>query len=213
MTALLARIANNGSTGGGGGGDATAANQVIEQGLIGAVTETAPATDTASSGLNGRLQRIAQRLTTLITNLGTLVFGAGTAAAALRVTQASDSPAATAANQTSGAQLTQLYDASQINTATIAAPGGVAPNTASLVVLDVSQLTTTQVSAAKTAGQSVVIPVGAKEWTVSIWTGTATVNGAAGCPAGFSDGSTKINAATITIAFDTPGTGYVRYST
>lgn len=33
---------------------------------IGIVTETAPATDTASSGLNGRLQRIAQRLTSLI---------------------------------------------------------------------------------------------------------------------------------------------------
>ncbi|MER8540237.1 hypothetical protein NKH17_12360 [Mesorhizobium sp. M1334] len=34
--------------------------------LIGSLTETAPATDTASSGLNGRLQRIAQRLTTLM---------------------------------------------------------------------------------------------------------------------------------------------------
>jgi len=34
--------------------------------LIGAVDETAPASDTASSGLNGRLQRIAQRLTSLI---------------------------------------------------------------------------------------------------------------------------------------------------
>lgn len=33
---------------------------------IGIVTETAPATDTASSGLNGRLQRIAQRITSLI---------------------------------------------------------------------------------------------------------------------------------------------------
>lgn len=32
--------------------------------LQGALTETAPTTDTASSGLNGRLQRIAQRLTT-----------------------------------------------------------------------------------------------------------------------------------------------------
>ena len=32
----------------------------------GIVTETAPATDTASSGLNGRLQRIAQRITSLI---------------------------------------------------------------------------------------------------------------------------------------------------
>ena len=36
----------------------------------GTLTETAPATDTASSGLNGRLQRIAQRLTSLITALG-----------------------------------------------------------------------------------------------------------------------------------------------
>lgn len=34
--------------------------------LAGAVDETAPASDTASSGLNGRLQRIAQRLTSLI---------------------------------------------------------------------------------------------------------------------------------------------------
>jgi hypothetical protein len=34
--------------------------------LFGSVTETAPASDTASSGLNGRLQRVAQRLTSLI---------------------------------------------------------------------------------------------------------------------------------------------------
>jgi hypothetical protein len=32
---------------------------------LGAVTETAPATDIASSGLNGRLQRVAQNLTSL----------------------------------------------------------------------------------------------------------------------------------------------------
>jgi len=36
----------------------------------GSLTETAPSTDTASSGLNGRLQRIAQRITSLITALG-----------------------------------------------------------------------------------------------------------------------------------------------
>lgn len=36
--------------------------------VLGTVTETAPASDTASSGLNGRLQRIAQRLTTIITS-------------------------------------------------------------------------------------------------------------------------------------------------
>ncbi len=37
--------------------------------LQGSLTETAPASDTASSGLNGRLQRIAQRLTTIISGL------------------------------------------------------------------------------------------------------------------------------------------------
>lgn len=47
-------------------GAATEATQVANGVLIGAVNETAPGTDTASSGLNGRLQRIAQRLTSLI---------------------------------------------------------------------------------------------------------------------------------------------------
>lgn len=37
--------------------------------LVGSLTETAPASDTASSGLNGRLQRIAQRLTTVIAGI------------------------------------------------------------------------------------------------------------------------------------------------
>lgn len=73
--------------------------------LLGSLTETAPSTDTASSGLNGRLQRIAQRLTTLITNVGTLVFGAGTASAAQRVTLASDDPAVSALGATSGAKV------------------------------------------------------------------------------------------------------------
>lgn len=54
---------------------------------IGGLTETAPATDTASSGLNGRLQRLAQRLTSLLALLppalgaggGLKVDGSGTA--------------------------------------------------------------------------------------------------------------------------------------
>jgi hypothetical protein len=41
----------------------------------GSLTETAPASDTASSGLNGRLQRIAQRLTSLIALLPTALVG------------------------------------------------------------------------------------------------------------------------------------------
>ncbi len=43
---------------------------------LGAVAETAPASDTASSGLNGRLQRIAQRITSMIALLPT-ALGAG----------------------------------------------------------------------------------------------------------------------------------------
>ncbi len=44
---------------------------------LGGVTETAPANDTASSGLNGRLQRIAQRLTSLIALLPTSLGASG----------------------------------------------------------------------------------------------------------------------------------------
>ena len=36
---------------------------------LGTTSETAPASDTATSGLNGRLQRVAQRLTTLIEDI------------------------------------------------------------------------------------------------------------------------------------------------
>ncbi|MEO6901540.1 MAG: hypothetical protein ABI241_00470 [Bacteroidia bacterium] len=57
--------------------------------LVGAVTETAPASDTASSGLNGRLQRIAQRLTSLISLLPSSL-GGKTAANSLSVTFATD---------------------------------------------------------------------------------------------------------------------------
>lgn len=56
----------SGAASGGGTGDASAAKQDIGNTRLGDVVEAAPASDTASSGLNGRLQRIAQRLTSLI---------------------------------------------------------------------------------------------------------------------------------------------------
>lgn len=79
----------------------------------GSLTETAPATDTASSGLNGRLQRVAQRLTSLIALLptalgaggGLKIDGSGTAlpiTGTVAVTGAGD---ASASNQT--LQITQ----------------------------------------------------------------------------------------------------------
>lgn len=60
-----------------------------QEGLLGALTETAPASDTASAGHNGRLQRIAQRLTSLIALLPASL-GQKTMAASLAVTLASD---------------------------------------------------------------------------------------------------------------------------
>ncbi len=56
---------------------ATAANQATELIDLGGVTETAPGTDTASSGLNGRLQRVAQRLTSIIALLPTALASNG----------------------------------------------------------------------------------------------------------------------------------------
>lgn len=95
-----------GGTGGGGAGDASAANQTTQITQLGSVTETSPATDTASSGINGRLQRIAQRFTSLIALLPASL-GQKTKANSLAVTLASDQDAlavtlsgsATAANQ------------------------------------------------------------------------------------------------------------------
>jgi hypothetical protein len=55
----------------------------------GSLTESAPGTDTASSGINGRLQRVAQRITSLIALLPASL-GQKTSAASLAVVVASD---------------------------------------------------------------------------------------------------------------------------
>lgn len=76
--------------------------------LIGAVTETAPASDTASSGLNGRLQRIAQRLTSLLALFPSSI-GQKASADSLSVVLSSDSAAiapASVAGTITSAQIT-----------------------------------------------------------------------------------------------------------
>lgn len=81
-----------------GAGTTSAATQrhvvASDDGQFGGVTETAPATDTASSGLNGRLQRIAQRITSLIALVPTSL-GAKTAVNSFAVTLATDDAAVT----------------------------------------------------------------------------------------------------------------------
>ncbi len=80
----------------------TTTGSTADNALIGAVTETAPASDTASSGLNGRLQRIAQRLTSLIALLPASLGGKA-ASASLSVTQAGLKYETVAASQTAQA--------------------------------------------------------------------------------------------------------------
>jgi hypothetical protein len=82
---------------------ATESTQTTQNTRIGDLTETAPATDTASSGLNGRLQRIAQRLTSLIALLPSSL-GIKTSAGSLSVTDSKE--------QTYSASITNLGVAS-----------------------------------------------------------------------------------------------------
>lgn len=78
-------------------------DQSAANALTGAVNETAPGTDTASSGLNGRLQRIAQRLTSLIALFPTSL-GAKADSASLAVTQSTqDAARVGATNETAAA--------------------------------------------------------------------------------------------------------------
>ena len=87
LTSLIALIPALGQSTKSGSLPVTLASDDDVQGKLGSLTETAPATDTASSGLNGRLQRVAQRLTSLIAllptslgaNGGLKVDGSGTA--------------------------------------------------------------------------------------------------------------------------------------
>jgi hypothetical protein len=65
----------------------------------GIITETAPATDTASSGLNGRLQRMAQRITSLIAQIPA-TLGPKTPALSLSMVPALLTPFAKAAGLT-----------------------------------------------------------------------------------------------------------------
>lgn len=69
----------------------------------GSLTETAPASDTASSGLNGRLQRIAQRITTLLAVFPTTIDtnSGNKSASTLRVVLATDQPSLTNAQPVS----------------------------------------------------------------------------------------------------------------
>ncbi len=100
ITSLLARLpAALGSTTASASLGVTASTEdIARQGII---TETAPASDTASSGQNGRLQRLAQRLTTLIAVFPTTIDtnSGNKSASTLRMVLATDQPTVPTAEQ------------------------------------------------------------------------------------------------------------------
>lgn len=105
---------------------ATSAKQDTTNTEIGIVTETAPTTDTASSGLNGRLQRIAQRLTSIIALLPTSL-GQKTMSASLPVVLPSDQssiPVASTLQSNTGVDIGKLTANQSVNVAQV---NGVTP--------------------------------------------------------------------------------------
>lgn len=116
---------------------ATSALQTANGVLLGAVNETAPASDTASSGLNGRLQRIAQRITSLFsaTSLsdasrmpvdqrdGLAVSGSVTSAAVLFTQDMLGYESITVQVISSGSSSTITYETSDDNTNWVSTAG------------------------------------------------------------------------------------------
>jgi hypothetical protein len=63
------------------------------------------------------------------------------------------------------------------------------------------------------ASATQVIPSGAKGWSFAIMTGTATVGGVAGIPAGIGDSDAGTLAASLTITTAAASSAYVRWNT
>lgn len=93
---------------------------------VGSLTETAPATDTASSGLNGRLQRIAQRITSLIALLPSALTGSGNFKAAIvestATVQVQSNSANIATETTVGTRLSESDFDTKVGSLTESAP-------------------------------------------------------------------------------------------
>jgi hypothetical protein len=93
-------------------GSLSVAQSTEGKAAIGALTETAPASDTASSGLNGRLQRIAQRITSLIALLPA-TLGPKAGASSLSVVEATPTTVTIVSLQTNATGATYTAFASQ----------------------------------------------------------------------------------------------------
>lgn len=164
----------------------TVASDDTTRTLTGAVTETAPASDTASSGLNGRLQRIAQRITSLIALLPA-ALGQTTKAGSLSVAVASDqtlnvsSDATAAAGGLSSHHLvTEATTNETLVKATRARLYGVMVRNSSANSLKVAIYDSATAVTAGTGTPKLVVALGAWQNAVTSWTsGIDFVNGIA----------------------------------
>lgn len=91
--------------------------------------------------------------------------------------------------------------------------GGTSGGGGSSVGIVVSPQSVTPHNTLLGASASQVIPIGAKGWSVSIITGTATVGSASLLPAGFSDSDPNTLLATIIVTTDSASSAYVRWNT
>lgn len=79
-------VATAGGSGGGGTSNTTEATQLLVKDVLGATADAAATADTGTFSINALTKRVAQRLTTLISQLPA-ALGIGAATAALRVVQ------------------------------------------------------------------------------------------------------------------------------
>lgn len=168
-----------------------------EEAQIGALTETAPANDTASSGLNGRLQRIAQRLTSLLALLPSSI-GRKASADSLSVVVASDQaaiPISHAPRASRSRQVTTITGTSETTIVTAGAAGVfrdvflllITNSSATATVVTIRDATagTTVFTFAVPAGQTVGFTLSAcdaikqttaaNNWTAQLSTGVTSI--------------------------------------
>jgi hypothetical protein len=168
-----------------------------EQAQLGAVTETAPANDTASSGLNGRLQRLAQRITSLIALFPSSI-GRKANADSLSVTLSSDHAAVPVSHAPRASRSRQVTTITGTTETTIVTAGatGVLRDVFLLLVSNTSATATNVTIRDATAGTTVfvfAVPAGqtvgysmaacdavkqttaANNWTAQLSTGVTSI--------------------------------------
>ena len=190
--------------------------------LVGPVTETAPATDTASSGLNGRLQRIAQRLTSLIALFPTSI-GQKTSAGSLSTVLASDAtlplPTGASTEVTLSTASTRIGDVVETAPATDTASSGlngrlqrIAQRLTSLIALLPAslgqKLMASSLAVTIASDQSAVPASQSGTWNINNVSGTVALPTGAATDATLSTASTRIGDVVETApATDTASSG------